>query len=177
MKLVKIKDRRVNQIYTTNGIYGSKYALIRIAIENSNYKNYGKDGIDECTYQLFDKNYKLLEDNYIYTRSRQLNSGIKELIGVVGITHRLQLNCDEYYLEEIQIKGYKVDEIFIYNKKGEKKFKAIVNEILYKDVPHFLILINNKISHFDSLITNNTSGSKIINIKKIGTLGVTHEFI
>jgi hypothetical protein len=152
MKLVRIKDVRENQVWISDNDE-RKYLVVE-----------DKDNND---YLFFDKFF-----NYSVTEHSIYNIDEYKLIGFIGITHKV----DDDKLVEIEREAiYYVDDVleFGYFDKNSTKIGVLTSRIdnYREDDDEFFFVY--EITDGKEYYNFN---SFEIDIQKIGTLGVTHEF-
>lgn len=162
MKLVEIKEPRVNQIWTLND-----YKTLDI-ITNINYDNI-KDtklyyNVINCNLENFSKG-DILDSEFTceltVTYDNFINKG--KLIGYLGITHEFKDNI----LIEIDRKEFEVNDIL------SDKYDNLW--IIYSIGKFSCHLIKFNTTNISDMITSYSTLKD--NFKKIGTLDLTHELI
>ncbi len=179
MKLQKIKDVRVGQIWTFNE--GKTYDVV-ISVRNID-DNFHHE-VSEVDFEIwadFDyvtgkKDKEDINNRYLvdieYTKkgekvSQDLLKKFKEpdeyLIGFLGITHKIE----DGRLVEIERKEFEIDDIVEYNDK-----KYIITYANRNSTEDYSIYYINEVDNLE----NKTVASST-DFKKLGTLGVNYEFI
>lgn len=179
MKLEKIKDVRVGQIWSFNE--GKTYDIV---IDVRNIDDNFHHEVSEVVFEIwadFDyvtgkKDKEDINNRYLvdieYTKkgekvSQDLLKKFKEpdeyLVGFLGITHKIE----DGRLVEIERKEFEIDDIVEYNDK-----KYIITYANRNSTEDYSIYYINEVDNLE----NKTVASST-DFKKLGTLGVNYEFI
>ena len=179
MKLQKIKDVRVGQIWTFNE--GKTYDVV-ISVRNIDdnfhhevsevdfeiwtdfdYTTGKKDKEDINNRYLVDVEYTKKGEKVSQDLLEKFKESDKYLVGFLGITHKIE----DGRLVEIERKKFEADDIVEYN--NEKYIITYANRAGNEDYSIYYI---NEIDNLE----NQTVASST-DLKKLGTLGVNYEFI
>jgi phosphoenolpyruvate synthase/pyruvate phosphate dikinase len=165
MKLVKIEDIRVDQVYSCEGI---GFLVVKVVKKR-------KEGGDLPVYYVFDD--KTLEFKYVET---VLNTYYTtKLIGFLGITHKItDIDKDNMGLKmlrsklvEIPRKEYEVDDVI-----DVREYETIPTS---EETP--AVITKNEENYFEIInVDGNTSYlylSENAKPNKLGILGVDYEFV
>lgn len=158
MKLVEIKDIREGQIYERNRCI---FVVMR------------RSGIDSVVLRLYCHNHKP-EPNNAYEAEAMHEVRIDalndcQLIGKLGITHRID---DNRLVEITRTSGFQTDDVVKFNWSDPRLY------VINREIDFGI-----KESHPDNACfeaTNDLYGSRQLvdfELKRVGILGVTHEFI
>ena len=181
MKLQKIKDVRVGQIWTFNE--GKTYDVV-ISVRNID-DNFNHE-VSEVVFEIWgdfdyaigkkdkeDINNRYLVDVEYTKKGEKVNQDLLEkfkqpdkyLIGFLGITHKIE----DGRLVEIEREKFEIDDIVEYD---EKKYIITYANRRACDSENYDSYYINEIDNLE----NQTVASST-DFKKLGTLGVNYEFI
>lgn len=179
MKLQKIKDVRVGQIWTFNE--GKTYDIV-LSVRNidDNFHHEVSEVVFEIwadfDYAIEKKDKEDINNRYLvdveYTKKgEKVNQDLlgkfkkpeKYLVGFLGITHKIV----DGRLVEMERKEFEIDDIVEYNDK-----KYIITYANRNSTEDYSIYYINEVDNLE----NKTVASST-DFKKLGTLGVNYEFI